>query len=292
MAALAERQEAMVSTEQLRALGLDRGAIAWRVRRRRLTGVHRGVYAVGPPRRTWRARLWAAVLACGGPHAAVLSHRTAAALWDLRHAPMRIEVTTLHQSRSTKTIRVYRGRLEPHEITTLDGLPLTTPMRALLDLATIITAHDLERAVHRAAQLRLLDAGAVPPGRRGARRLREAIATIPHDEPRITRSDLEEAFLKLVNDFDLPPPLTNHPVNGHEVDAYWPEHRLIVELDSRRWHLNPIAFEDDRERDAEHILAGDRVVRLTYRHLTARAALTAARLRALTAGTRPAPSWQ
>ncbi|HEV7364051.1 MAG TPA: type IV toxin-antitoxin system AbiEi family antitoxin domain-containing protein, partial [Solirubrobacteraceae bacterium] len=83
MAALAQRQHGVVSMAQLRALGLERGGIEWRLHRGRLHRVHRGVYAVGHRRVAFRGQLWAAVLACGGIDAAALSHRTAAAVWDL-----------------------------------------------------------------------------------------------------------------------------------------------------------------------------------------------------------------
>src|SRR3954454_6071082 len=83
LAELAGGQEGMVSATQLRSVGLDRGAVAWRVHRRRLVAVHRGVYAVGPPRQTWPARVWAALLACGGPGSGGVSHPAAGALGGL-----------------------------------------------------------------------------------------------------------------------------------------------------------------------------------------------------------------
>jgi very-short-patch-repair endonuclease len=281
VAALARGQEGMVSSAQLRAADVTQDAAESRVRSGRWYRRHRGVYSLGPPRETWPARLWAALLACGGPAAAVFSHRTAGALWHLCAAPKRIDVITLGESRSTRAIHVHRGRLEPDEIThdRDHGLPVTTPMRAILDVAaTSRDEHRLERMVHRAAELHLLDASRIPPGRRGSARVRAAMATLPDDQPRITRSDLEEAFLRFLHDHRLPQPLTNHPVNGHIVDAYWPHARLVVELDSHEWHDNPVAFEADRARDQDHVLAGDRVIRLTSRHLTPR---TADRLRAL-----------
>src|SRR4051794_34011131 len=215
-------------------------------------------------------------------------------MWDLVGWPSGpIDVITLKQSRSVAGVHVHRGRLEPHEITTRDGLPVTTPMRALLDCATTLTDFRLRRATHRAAVLDLLDASYDPPHRPGAARLRAQITALAKAAPQRTRSELEEAFLKLVHDFGLPQPLTNAVVNDHEVDVYWPCARLIVELDSRQFHDNPIAFEEDRARDQDHVLAGDRVIRLTWAQLTPRAA---GRLRALlarapapTSGPRPAP---
>jgi hypothetical protein len=174
VAAVAARQEGMISTGQLLAAGLGRGGISLRVRRGRLHPYHRGVYSVGHTRVTPRARLWAAVLACGGPRAALLGYHGAATPWDLMPMPSgTIDVITLGESYSTKAIRVHRTKsLEPQDITDIDGLPLTTPTRTLIDLADQLTPHRLERVLHRAEILRILDVAAMHarlaslPGRR------------------------------------------------------------------------------------------------------------------------------
>src|SRR4051812_13970259 len=201
VSAIARRQEGMVSTAQLLAAGLGPGAIKWRVRRGRLVPQHRGVYAVGHAARTRRARLWAAVLACGGPEAAAISHRSAAAVWELVAMPSgRVDVTTLRESRSTNPIRVHRtGTLQPEDVTTRHGLPLTTPTRTLIDLADVLTPHRLERACHRAEIQRLLDAAALRsrladlPGRR-TRALEAALDSLGAG-PQVTRRQLEERML-------------------------------------------------------------------------------------------------
>jgi hypothetical protein len=163
VALVAARQEGMISTEQLIAVGVDRGAIAWRVRRGRLHPYHRGVYAVGHTRLTPRARLWAAVLACGGPGAALLGFQAAAAPLELMVMPSgRIDVIALRRSGPRPGIRVHRSKsLEPQDITHIDGLPLTTPTRTLIDLADQLTPHRLERVLHRAEILRILDVAAI-----------------------------------------------------------------------------------------------------------------------------------
>jgi hypothetical protein len=133
LAGLAGRREGMVSHEQLLAGGLGRGAIELRLRNGRLHPYHRGVYSVGHTRLTPRARLWAAVLACGGPGASLLGFRGAAAPWDLMPMPSgAVDVITLRRSCSRKGIRVHKtGTLEPQDVTDIDGLPLTTPTRTL-----------------------------------------------------------------------------------------------------------------------------------------------------------------
>jgi very-short-patch-repair endonuclease len=273
VALLAERQGGAVSTGQLLAAGIGQGAIELRVRRGRLHHIHRGVYAVGTPRLTARGRLWAALLACGGPGAAVLSHGSAAAVWDLLPSPAKFDVTTLGGSRSTKTIRVHRTTtLTPADITEHDGLPVTTVARTLIDLATTLSPHRVERVVHRAEHLRLLDTHSLieqfarANGRR-TKALRQALETLKAHDPDITRSKLEERFLALILKAQLPRPEVNAMVGGHEVDFFWPEHRLIVETDGAGTHATPTAFEDDRHRDAELTTLGYRVVRFTRRQV-------------------------
>ena len=271
VAQLARRQHGVISRAQLEALGIDRGAIAWRLRRGRLHSVHRGVYAVGYSRLTFHGRMWAAVLACGGVGAAVLSHRSAAALWELLPIPAGpADVTTLRTCHSTAAIRVHRSRtLDPlDDVGHQDGLPLTTPTRTLVDLQDVATPGQLARATHQAERLRLLDTAklAAVPGRR-SRRLRATIGDLAQTGPILTRSKLERRFLKLVAQVGLERPLVNTRVLGIEVDFFWPTQRLIVETDGRDTHLTVHAFEEDRRRDAALQAAGFRVVRFTWRRV-------------------------
>lgn len=274
VAALAIVQHGPVSVAQLRAAGLRDDAIKHRVRRGRLHRVHRGVYAVGHPRLDARGRLWAALLACGGPGHAVACLRSAAAWWDLLPEPKRPDVATLRNSRSTAAIRVHRLRdLKASDLTTQpDGLRLTTPTRTLIDLAAILTRHRLERVCHRAEMLRLLDTTALGAtrSRPGAANLRAALTTLAGHDPDITRSDLEERFLALVAHAGLPRPRVNARVNGYEVDFWWPEHRLVVEVDGAGAHLTPTAFQADRGRTNALTLDGVTVLRFTYADVTAR----------------------
>ena len=290
VAALAARQHGVVSRAQLEAAGLGRGAIAQRVRRRRLLRLHRGVYAVGHARLTSRGRLWAAVLACGSEEAAVVSHRSAAAVWDLAPAPWHgVDVITLRQSRSVAGVRVHRtATLEDADVVRHDdGLPVTSVARTLLDLATLLSFTRLERACAQAQILRVLDVTAVEELMarsgpvRGTRRLRAAIASLATTGAEVTRSELEVRFLSLVAEAALPRPKVNTRVAGFEVDFHWPEHRLVVETDGAAAHLTLTAFETDRRRDAALAVAGQRVVRFTWRELTERPAVVRRTLRSL-----------
>jgi very-short-patch-repair endonuclease len=216
------------------------------------------------------------VLACGGVGAAVLSHRSAGAIWELtRSSGGRLEVTTLRGSRSTRTIRVHQSAtLEPAiDVSPQpDGLPVTSVARTLLDLASVLTAHQIERACHRAQFLRLLDAAAIDgvlsrSGRGCPRGLRTALATLAIRDPDITRSDLEELMLALVARHGLSRPIVNTAVLGYEIDFFWPDHKLVVETDGAAAHLTAVAFENDRRRDAALQVAGYRAVRFSRRQL-------------------------
>lgn len=230
------------------------------------------------------------MLAYGGADAAVLSHRTAAAAWDLTPTPAGpLDVTTIRRSVPRPKLRVHKGdTLDPLDdvVRQHDGLPVTTVARTLVDLADAVTPHRLERICHRAVVLRVLDAGELyrrlSRGRwRGARSLRAAVESLAYADPQLTRSELEERFLALVADAGLPAPLTNAQVAGYEVDFLWPERRLVVETDGIAAHLTPTAFEDDRRRDAALQIAGYRVARFTWRQVAHDARRVSMTLRAL-----------
>lgn len=273
MGRLAARQFGVVGSRQLRECGLSTSRVSDWVRAGRLIRVHRGVYAVGHAALRPEGLRLAVVLACGP--GAVLSHRSAAEWWGLRpHHGTRFELTTTgRHGRAVAGVRPYHRALDPSERTVREGVPVTTVARTLLDLATVLTAGHVARAVERAEELRLLDLREVeavvarqPPRARGLRRLRTALADfVPIAED--TRSELERLALELVARARLPRPSANATVEGHCVDLLWRRQRVVVELDSRRHHLNPAAFERDRRRDAELAASGYRVVRFTWRQV-------------------------
>src|SRR4051812_34461140 len=296
IAELARRQRGSVAYWQLLAMGFGRGAIEHRVRAGRLHRVQFGVYAVGHAALTWHGRCMAAVLSYGPD--AVLSHRTAAALWEVRRSASRIIEVAVpgrrHHARGG--IRLHRVRsLHPDDRTVHEGVPVTSVARMLLDFAEVSGPRELERAIEEAERRRIFDLRQVEdlcersPGRRGLRPLLAVLAGQSGPPPR-TRSDLERDFLDFCRDAGLPEPLVNTEVAGFEVDFVWHEQRLAVELDSREFHLTPAAFEQDRIRDAALQLAGYRVVRITHRRLANEPAAVADMLRALLATSPPARS--
>jgi len=267
--AIAGRQHGCVSGAQLAAAGLSRRAIAHRVSRGWLVRRHRGVYLVGPLEAPL-ARAMAALLSVGP--GAVLSHDAAAAVWELRpRSAGPIDVTLASRDvRSRHGIRVHRvANLHRRERARLRDLPVTSPARTLLDLATTLTARDLARAVEQ-AELRHLTTHddlthflTSRRSHRGAANLRAATRT----DIQLTRSEAERRFLDLVNEARLPEPAANTCVAGHEVDFLWPAERLIVEVDGYEFHSSRAAFERDRIRDADLQALGYRVIRITWRRL-------------------------
>jgi predicted transcriptional regulator of viral defense system len=282
IAELAGRQHGVVARWQLLALGLGHGAIDHRVARGLLHAVHRGVYAVGHAALS-RHGVWMAAVLAAGPNA-VLSHRSAAALWGIRDGGGRDVDVTMARDRKRPGIRAHRAALAADEITIEDGIPVTTPARTLLDLAEQLTPQRLERAVHEAEYRRLTSPLSLEAlltrhqGRRGTKALR-AIVDQTNLGSTITKSDLEILFLAFVDQHQIPRPLVNEPIGPYTVDAVWPGHRLAVELDSRQAHQTTRAFEQDRARDRHLQVAGWSVLRITWRQLHEDHATIAAQLR-------------
>lgn len=229
------------------------------------------------------AREMAAVLACGEDTA--ISHRSAAELWHLlepRHGP--IHVTIPKNSRRARAGLVVHAttQLPATDLRRLRGLPVTSPWRTLVDLAETGSNRELERATHEALTRRLLSARRLLAeldryrGRRGLTRLR---ALLEDGAPRaITRSEAEERFLALVRAAGLPAPEVNVRVHGHEVDFFWRDQGLVVEVDGFQFHSTREAFERDRRRDAVLQGSGLRVLRVTWRQVVEAPYVTLANL--------------
>ena len=272
IARLAARQHGVVARRQLLDMGLTPRAIEYRLSIGRLHVIYRGVYAVGHTHVLGRGKWMAAVLAC--EQGAVLSHRSGADLWGfLDAASPRVDVSaTGRRGAVSPRIRHHRLRhLRTEDTTRLDGIPVTTVARTLFDLAEVIDQTALEGAFEAAERMELLDLRAVlltcqrNPGRRAHKRLQSLLPNLTSPEP--TRSELERRFRRVCRLADVPLPQVNVPVEGYEVDAFWPAARLVVELDGWGFHKTRGAFERDRARDAALLVAGYRVVRATYRQL-------------------------
>lgn len=256
------------------ALGYTRSAISQRLAQGRLHRLHAGVYAVGhvvvPP----AGRRLAAVLACG--QGAVASHLTAAAAWGVRpHSSGLHHVTVLpgNGSRSRGRLRIHRHRLTEEDTTVVDGLPVTTLGRTLLDLGDLLPAEHARRAFIRAEQLRIIDMveidGALErAGRRRGPAILRGILRAYDPRWQATRSGLELRTLDLIRDAALPQPDVNTWIAGRwEADLLWRDERLVVEIDGDWVHGTPAACACDAVRDRALRRLGFRVLHVAEAEL-------------------------
>lgn len=288
--ALAARQQGVVASRQLIALGLRRQAIAMRVRHGWLRPVHRGVYAVGTRPLDHHGRCLGAVLAAGGRSgyelrvaersAVVASHLAAAALHGMvvarDHDP--IDVTAVAGHRPRVGIRAHRSRSLDGIVVVRAGVPCTSVERTLVDIAGIGSAALFERAWSQAASQRRIRVDALrreldaTPTRSGTARVRQALAADHAYLAQPTRSGLERRALLALRDAGIPQPVANGLVqlgdgSRFEVDLVWPAQRVAVEIDGEAVHAHVAARRQDHERDEALGRAGWRVVRIAEREL-------------------------
>ena len=292
---LVNAQHGVVARRQLLDLGLTSMAIRHRVKTGRLHPVRRGVYAVGRPQVTHEGRWMAAVLACGPQ--AMLSHRSAAALWGFgEEHPGYIEINVRrHAKPRCPGIRTHdRPGLWNRDAGSHLGIPVTSPVRTFLDLATVTGPKTLERSINEADKLDVIDADSLHkeleehPGQPGICLLRHVLDKHTF---RLSDDELERLFRPLAAAAGLPTPLTKHMVNRFEVDFFWPDLGLVVETDGWRYHRTPAAQTRDALRFQVHVAHGLTPLRFSHHQVKYRPAhvidiltKTAANLRG-----RPAP---
>lgn len=273
IAAVAALQHGVVARRQLLALGIGSDVIQDRRENGRLHSIHRGVYAVGHAVLSQRGRWLAAVLAAGP--GAVLSHRSAAELHRmLEQRGGAVHVTIGRARPQRRGIRLHGDRLQPDEVVTLDGIPVTSPARTLLDLAATARPQSVERAFHGAEYLKLTSPVPLPalmvrhPARRGAPLLRQLVGRGGRHR---TRTEMEADFLAFCDERELPRPDEMNvcrEIHGRLIvaDGVYLDARLIVELDGGSHRTNR-RFDDDRARDRANLADGWPTVRVTSRHL-------------------------
>jgi very-short-patch-repair endonuclease len=286
IAEMAAEQHGVIARSQLLAAGQRANAIQRRVRSGQLRPLQRGVYQVGPVPAPL-GRIMAAVLASSGGlggrggrgaarAGAVVSHHTAAGLRTLQSPkaatePVDVLVPRVASGRRPG-VRAHRvDRLEIDEVGLVEGIPVTTAARTLLDLAAAVPTRELERMVAYAERESLASPGDVGSlverhaHHRGTAALRRVLGA--RGGPQLTRSEAESQLLALVRRANLTPPALNARVAGYEVDFLWRAERLVVEVDGFAFHSSASAFERDRRRDAALTAAGFRVLRVTWRQI-------------------------
>ena len=285
VAALADLQHHVVARNQLLDLGLTREAIQVRIDRGWLHPIHRGVYAVGTQRLSLRGRWMAAVLAAGP--LAVLSHLCAACFWRMITSfPKRIEVTVPHGVRARGDFILHRTRSLPDEEWVVhDGIRVTTPVRTIIDLCSVLPLNDLELAIEQGIRDELFDVDVLRAarlrhsGKRGLGKLDTLIGTAA--DAAETRSRLEVRLRRFCRKHDLPMPEVNAELCGYEVDGLYRDAHVVLEADSFEFHSSRAAFERDRRRDTALAAAGYTVVRITSRRMSDDGPRLAAEIRRL-----------
>jgi very-short-patch-repair endonuclease len=292
IAEVARWQGGYVTTEQLHRIGLSRMAIEHRVTKGELIRVHHGVYAVGHLPTSSQQRAHGALLAAGERSA--LAGRTALAFWrNDRDWPDQLELVSARDIRLTNLIIRHSKTLLGRDIRAVQGLRVTSPARTALDIAARVATEELSgseltriinelRHVNKLKVHQLRDVAKRNPYHPGTKHLKEVIGDA---QAQPTRSQLENAFRKLIKRYKLPIPLMNVRVGGVEVDAYFADHQLIVELDGRvvthadDWRP---AFEGDRARMVKVMAkTGIPTIRFTWDQITRLHAQTAKDLKAI-----------
>ncbi len=289
VAAIAEAQHGVVTRAQLLGAGMSPAGIGRRLRKGVLFAEYPGVYRVGHRAPSVEARYLSAVRACG--EVALLSGRPAGHLLGLLKGSQPGPEVTTSTERRIEGIRTRRSRnIDRRDATVLRGIPVTTVARTLVDLAAVLPVDELARACHEAGVLYRTTPAQVEavlarrPNSPGAARLRRVL----RGEVHVTLSELERRFLALLGDTGLVLPQTNRRAGERRVDCRWPEQRLIVELDSYRYHQSRRAWEQDRRREREARARGDEFRRYTYGDVFEDPRLMLQELRQLLPACRPA----
>jgi hypothetical protein len=231
----------------------------------------------------------AAVLTCGNE--AMLSHRSAAALWGIgEEHPQRIDVSVRGRFESRHAGLKVRSRpsLWAVDVVERRGIPVTSVVQTLVDLATELPDGRLERAVNEADKRDLIDPEALRAAlteRRGERGVKRLAALLDKRTFRLSDDELERRFRPIAAAAGVPVEETKVWVNGFEVDFFWPRLGLVVETDGLHYHRTPATQARDRVRDQVHTAAGLTQLRFTHhqvryepRYVQAILGRTAARL--------------
>ncbi len=275
---MAADQRGLVTRRQLLGLGVSRQAITRAIARGRLWTIHRGVYSlVAAAARPALAREHAAILACGSN--AVLSHETALAMWGLGNLPLGPVQVTVVGAASTRArsgiVAHVTSSIDRSEIRRHARLPVTSPARALLDVAPRMPPRRIEHILDTAIERGLTSRTAVGellgrhPGRAGAPVLSALLD--PGRPSSATWSRGEERLLRLLRRGGIPEPEVNQRQRRYTPDLVWRQERVLVEFDGWLFHSGRAAFERDRVRQNDLVVDdGWIVVRVTSEMLRRR----------------------
>ena len=275
---LARRDHWVLSREELLAHGVTRHGIEWRVRTGALYPKARGVYAVRRPDLTREGRWMVAIKACG--NGAALAGLSAAVHLGIRKRQGRRIEVVVPPERNPRPPGIAVSR-RAVEVIVRNGIPVTTPLQTLIDIAPRLQPRQREAAIKEADALDLIAADALHAalhGRSepGACLLREILDPLTFV---LTDTELERLFLAIARAAGLPKPQSQVVVNGHRVDFYFPALNLVVECDSLRYHRTALHQRNDLLRDQAHAAADTEWIRFSHHQIAHEPAYVEATLR-------------
>lgn len=269
---LARKQHGAVSRQQLLGIGCSDKAIKHLLASGKLHRTEwRGVYVVGRPELTQYGRLRAALLTCGDD--SVLMGPSAGSLWRIwkpHDRLIHVSLPAVQNRQARRGIAVHRRALARRDITRERGIPVTTPLRTVIDLAARAERDQAERLINAADARNLLRADTLReeldgrPGEPGVPLLKEIL---DRDTFVLTESELERLFLPLAEAAGLGKPESQKRFGPHRVDFYFPKANLVVECDSLRYHRTTLQQRRDLERDHMHLSARRKRLRLLHFHI-------------------------
>ena len=299
LASEAKRRHGIVARRLLIAEGAKPRSIDSKVRNRTFKKLYAGVYSLIHDVLTSEGRMAAAVLA-GGPKA-VLSHRSAATLHGLLPATRKLEVIRSsspdrhrappdHASREIHPgLTIHRTRsIREDEIWITKGIPVTSPIRTMINLAERESRRTLREAVRKGISRghftpeSLIAALEETRGRKGIRKLKEVLADWDPGVLRV-RSDLEAMFPDFCREHRLPQPYINDSRGDYEVDFQFEGSDLLVEVDGGTYHEDRQTRHRDYRKSLDLVARGNRVIRLDPQMMTSEGEETAMRIRELLA---------
>lgn len=282
IAPLASRQHGVFTRQQALALGATSSMVQRRLAAGRWAVDAHGVYGLLGGVHTWHRRLMVAHLDLGAR--SLVSHRSAAALHTFPGArPGPPELTVPRGGTRSNRWRVHESDVHGGDRARVQGLPVTTVVRTVVDVATLCDGPSVSRLVgdllaDKRVQLGPLTACALARRRRGRSGSGHLVDVLESLGPGYVppASELEALLFAVLAAGGLPEPVRQHPLpsltQAGRVDAAYPAVRLIIEADGRRWHTRVEDFERDRRRDIEAGLLGWTVLRFVWADLVERPA--------------------
>jgi predicted transcriptional regulator of viral defense system len=293
LARFAAEHHAVFTTAHAALCGFTEAQIVYRKESRRWLHQHLGAYYMAGAPPSWRGDLLAACWA--GGFRAVASHRSAAALWNLaggRRSMQEITCPRWRRARHAGLVVHETKAFDSVDATVIEGIPVTTPERTLLDLGAVCHVSIVEMALDAAEKRALVTLDSVRAavrrlgrsGRNGVGTLRRLLdARSPDRKP--TESEMETLMLQVIRRNGLPEPVTQFEIRRAgrfvaRVDAAYPEWHIAIEYDSYEYHAGRKAHDKDNARRNLIVGAGWLPVSATAEDLRAGGPVLCAAIRA------------